>query len=77
MNKRLGQEIHWTNLKKGSIYRVHDPVLGQVLAKVVNPKKLMLQITEGSLKSSATGQRWSKGDEFEAIPGVCKFYEVR
>jgi len=38
MNKKLGQEIHWTNLKKGVIYRVHDPVLGQVLARVKNPK---------------------------------------
>lgn len=77
MNKNLGQEIHWSNLKKGVVYRVHDPQLGQVLARLTNVKKLTLLITEGKLHSKAQGRSWNKGDEFEAIPDVCTFYEVR
>jgi hypothetical protein len=75
VRKTQAQLIDYTNLKPGEVYRVHCPI-GQVLARLLDKQALRFEITQGTLKSEARQKLWKKGDEFEAIPGTFKFYEV-
>lgn len=77
MRRSLGSRIDWTNLVEGEVYRCKLPALGEVLAKLVDKKTLSFEITEGRLQSQSNKtKKWTRGQTFEALPGMCDFYET-
>ena len=77
MRRSLGTRIDWTNLVEGEVYRCKLPALGEVLAKLIDKKSLIFEITEGRLQSQANKNKsWRPGDTFEALPGMADFWEI-
>jgi hypothetical protein len=78
MKRSLGSRIDWTMLTQGEVYRVKVPALGEVLARLIDKKKLEFEITEGKLQSQANkNKQWHVGATFEAIPGMADFWEIQ